>query len=152
MLRSLWGVCPRKSVWNLQIIPRQLEKTVCSKQLPRCPRSPSHAEELLPPTLYSRLFLCAPLLGLMGCQVLGMGKCPVESGGASHKGVWPRKRADGSCWTLFVCSAGIGLGWVLIPTLHLFLFCPHMPRDSQSLSVFSVCCGLRPCLGMIRGR
>lgn len=81
-----------------------------------------------------------------------MGKCPLESGDASHRVAlameYSRWLLQDSVCVLSRCRSGLGSDLYLTPVLS----CPHMSRDPQSMSVFSICCGLGSWLGMSRGR
>lgn len=137
-LRSLWGACPRKSVLNLQILPRQWEKTVLSS----CPAAHGHravqkSSCLLPCVL--SFFLCAPLLELLGCQVLGMRKCPLESGGASHRVALAMEHSrwllqDTVC-VLSRCRSGLGSDLYLTPVPFLP---PYVEGLSAHVSIFNL--------------
>lgn len=70
-LSSLWGACPRKSVLNLQSIPRQQEETVLSSYLAAQGHQAVQKSSCLLPCVLG-FFLCALLRELMDYPVLGM--------------------------------------------------------------------------------
>lgn len=95
-----------------------------------CPWSPSSAEELLPPVLCSQLLPLCSSAWADGCQGMGMGKCPLESGGASYRVAleYSRWLLQDSVCVLSRCRSGLGSDLYLTPV-------PFLPPYVKGLSV-----------------